>query len=86
MEGSVEAAARLADFAGAPEILTARELETLIRLDVKTIYNYVKRGLIPYLKIQSNIRFRKNEIIDWLEKQSYRPRPVNGNGATRRQR
>ena len=28
-----------------PEILTARELEALLRIDVKTIYGYVQRGL-----------------------------------------
>jgi predicted site-specific integrase-resolvase len=46
-----------------PEILTARELEALLRIDVKTIYGYVQRGLIPYVRIQSNLRFRKQEVL-----------------------
>ena len=61
-----------------PELLTAKELEGLLKIDVKTIYSYAERGLIPYVKIQSNIRFRKTEIHEWIEKQTYRPRPANG--------
>ena len=55
-----------------PELLTAKDLEALLKIDVKTIYSYVQRGLIPYVKIQSNIRFWKHEIQDWLENQTYR--------------
>ena len=66
-----------------PELLTAKELEAMLKIDVKTIYSYVQRGLIPHVKIQSNVRFRKREILDWIERQSFRPRPVNGNGACR---
>ena len=61
-----------------PELLTAKELEGFLKIDVKTIYSYVQRGLIPYVRIQSNVRFRKQEVFDWIEKQTYRPRPVNG--------
>ncbi len=63
-----------------PEMLTARDLEALLKIDVKTIYSYVQRGLIPYVRIQSNVRFRRREISDWIEAQSYRPRCMKGNG------
>jgi predicted DNA-binding transcriptional regulator AlpA len=39
------------------ELLTAKELESLLKIDQKTIYRYVACGLIPYVRIQSNIRF-----------------------------
>jgi excisionase family DNA binding protein len=64
---------RQANPAEFPEILTAKELEALLRIDVKTIYGYVQRGLIPYVRIQSNLRFRKQEVLDWLASQSYSP-------------
>jgi excisionase family DNA binding protein len=48
------------------ELLTAKEVEELLRIDVKTIYNYVQRGLIPYVRIQSNLRFLKSEVLAWL--------------------
>ena len=68
-----------------PELLTAKELEALLRIDVKTIYGYVQRGLIPYVRIQTNLRFRKQEVLEWLARQSYPPRP-SGNGNGRRPR
>ena len=57
-----------------PELLTAKELEAILKIDVKTIYSYVQRGLIPYVKIQSNVRFVKEQILEWIEQQNYRPR------------
>jgi excisionase family DNA binding protein len=48
------------------ELLTAKEVEALLRIDVKTIYNYVQRGLIPYVRIQSNLRFVKADILAWV--------------------
>jgi excisionase family DNA binding protein len=60
------------------EMLTARELEALLKIDVKTIYGYVQQGLIPYVRIQSNVRFRRTEINDWIEEKSYRPRLMRG--------
>ena len=57
----------------AGELLTAKQLEAWTRLDAKTIYGYVGKGLIPYVKIQSSVRFRRGDIVAWLEKQSFRP-------------
>ncbi len=60
-----------------PELLTAKELEALLKIDVKTIYRYVQRGLIPYVRIQSNVRFVRKQIVEWIEKQSHRPNLVS---------
>jgi excisionase family DNA binding protein len=48
------------------ELLTAKEVEDLLRIDVKTIYGYVQKGLIPYVRIQSNLRFLKSEVLAWV--------------------
>jgi excisionase family DNA binding protein len=48
------------------ELLTAKEVEELLRIDVKTIYGYVQRGLIPYVRIQSNLRFVKSDVLAWV--------------------
>jgi excisionase family DNA binding protein len=53
---------------------TAKELEDLLKIDVKTIYGYVQRGLIPYVRIQSNVRFPKCQIREWIEKRSFTPK------------
>jgi predicted DNA-binding transcriptional regulator AlpA len=52
------------------ELLTAKEVEALLRIDVKTIYNYVQRGLIPYVRIQSNLRFVKSDVLAWVAEHS----------------
>lgn len=57
-----------------PEMLTARELEALLKIDVKTIYGYVQKGLIPYVRIQSNVRFDKREILKWIAAKRYTPK------------
>lgn len=73
----------LAGFEALPEMLTARDLEAVMQIDRKTIYAYVRRGLIPYVRIESNVRFPKHRIARWLEERSFQPRSVQGNGARR---
>jgi predicted DNA-binding transcriptional regulator AlpA len=52
---------------------TAKDLEAFLQIDVKTIYAYMQRGQIPYVRIHSNVRFLKREILAWLEERRYRP-------------
>jgi excisionase family DNA binding protein len=70
-------------FAGLPELLTAAQIEERTQIDRKTIYGYVQRGLIPYVRIESNVRFSKHQVLQWLEERTFQPRPVNGKGARR---
>jgi predicted DNA-binding transcriptional regulator AlpA len=56
-----------------PDLLTAKDLERLLKIDVKTIYNYAQKGLLPYVRIQSNLRFEKSEILHWIEEHRFRP-------------
>ena len=53
------------------EMFTAKELQQLFKISVKTIYGYVQRGLIPYVRIQSNVRFPRRQILEWIARQSY---------------
>jgi len=54
-------------------LIDAKELERLLSIDVKTIYSYVQRGIIPYVRIQSNLRFSKPDILEWIAEQSFKP-------------
>ncbi len=56
---------------------TAKELEELLKIDVKTIYGYVQRGLIPYVRVQSNVRFPKSAIRLWLKQNTFMPRSIS---------
>ncbi len=51
------------------KLLTVRELAEILAISDKTIYSYVARNLIPYYKIQSNVRFRPSDIAIWLRRQ-----------------
>ena len=73
----------LANAEALPDFLTARDLEAFLKIDVKAIYSYVQRGLIPYVRIESNIRFSKYQVLGWLEERSFQPRLVHGKGAKR---
>ena len=75
--------APLANAEALPEILTAKELEAFLRIDVKTIYSYVQRGIIPHMRIESNVRFSKHQVLEWLRQRTFEPRPVNRDGARR---
>jgi hypothetical protein len=41
---------------------TVRDLEAILKIDAKTIYGYMQRGLIPHVRIQSNVRFLRSQI------------------------
>lgn len=51
---------------GGDEVLTAGEVERLLKIDVKTIYRYAQKGMIPYVRVQSNLRFIKSEVLAWF--------------------
>jgi excisionase family DNA binding protein len=53
------------------------------RLNRKTIYAYVQRGLIPHVRIESNVRFSEHQVMRWLEERSFQPRLVRGKSAKR---
>lgn len=49
-------------------LLTAKELARMLAVSPKTIYSYVSRNMIPYYKIEANVRFRAQDIADWLRR------------------
>ena len=50
-----------------------KEVKELLRIDVKTVYSYAQRGLLPYVKIQSNLRFVKREIVKRMKELQFKP-------------
>ena len=47
-------------------LLTVKDLARILAISEKTLYGYVARNMIPYLKIQSSVRFRPKHIAQWL--------------------
>lgn len=55
-------------------LLTAKDLEALLQIDAKTIYQYAQRNLIPHIRIESSVRFVEGEIRRWLDRHTVRSR------------
>ena len=47
--------------------LTVKELSEYLHIKPATLYAWAGRGKIPYVKIHGLIRFRHDEIEQWLE-------------------
>lgn len=54
------------------EILTIKEVAEYLKVKEKTAYKLVAEGKIPGFKVGGSWRFRKQEIEEWIEKQSQR--------------
>lgn len=65
-------------------LLTAKQLGEILAISEKTIYAYVSKGLIPFIKIESNVRFRPRAIREWLDRKEYLPRELAQNASGRR--
>lgn len=50
-------------------LLTAKELGRILAVSPKTLYSYVSRNLIPYYKIEANVRFSGKDVAAWLRRQ-----------------
>lgn len=52
-----------------PEYLDIIELSKLLKVEQKTIYNWVWEGKIPYLKANGRLLFRRDEIDEMLDRE-----------------
>lgn len=57
------------------KLLTARQVSELLEVKIATVYDWVYRGLIPYVKLGRLVRFKKTEIFRWVESRTIRPKP-----------
>jgi excisionase family DNA binding protein len=51
------------------EIMTLPELAAYLKLAERTVYGYAQKGILPGMKVGSAWRFRRADILAWLEKQ-----------------
>jgi excisionase family DNA binding protein len=58
--------------AGRP-LLTARQVETWLRIDVKTLYKFAQEKTIPHVRLQGNVRFPLRELQEWVSQHSHVP-------------
>lgn len=48
------------------EVLTKEEISKLLKVTERTIDKMRDKGM-PYFKVGTNIRFRKEKVLKWLE-------------------
>jgi len=48
-------------------ILNVKEAAELTRLSVATVYAYVARRKLPYLKVGAKLLFRRSDLTRWLD-------------------
>ena len=49
------------------KLLRADEVAALLKLNIMSFYGMVRRGGVPFVKIGSRLRFREDDIQEWLK-------------------
>ena len=50
----------------AEDLMTSHELADYLKVDLRTVYRYIKQGHIPKVKVGGRWRFRRGDIEAWL--------------------
>jgi len=58
------------------KLLTAKQVSGLLEVHLSTVYEWVNRGSIPYVKLGRLVRFKKAEIFRWIDSHEIRPKSV----------
>ena len=48
------------------ELVDKAEIAKMLGMTIRTVDNWMGRGLIPYFKIGRSVRFRKNDVVQHL--------------------
>lgn len=50
------------------KLIDIHTLSLMLSVKPKTVYDWVHRGVIPYVKLGKLVRFDEKEIMRWIEK------------------
>lgn len=66
------------------DLLTTKQVQTLLRVDRTTIYRMVEKGDLPAMRVGKQWRFARSDVEQWLESGRYGaiPEVVNEAGRT----
>lgn len=67
-------------------LLTAKEVEAWLKIDVKTLYAFAQRKIIPHVRLKGNVRFPAREIKQWVDRHSHLPAAMAVASRTRAKR
>ena len=57
-----------------PQLIDAEQLSLILGVKDGTIYDWVRRGKIPHVRLERLIRFDMDEINTWLQERKVTPR------------
>jgi len=55
------------------QLLTVKEAAKLLGLSIKTLYSYTCARKLPFIKIQSSVRFKASDLESWIRKHAVEP-------------
>ena len=64
-------------------LLTAKQVAELLEVKISTVYDWVSRGVIPYVKLGRLIRFKKPDVFRWVESHTLHPKTSSGQKKSR---
>lgn len=71
----------LKELLASSDLISPEELAAALKIARVTAYQWVRRGVIPHLKIEALVRFDPAEIREWLESKRRAARKAPGGGA-----
>jgi excisionase family DNA binding protein len=51
-------------------LITAKDVADILGCKHKTVYGMLKDGTIPAYKIGGSVRFKRDQVLEWLQKNS----------------
>lgn len=61
------------------EMLTAKEMQSLLQVDLSTIYRMAEAGRLPAMKVGKQWRFPADKVESWFQNQmTFQAKPFNG--------
>jgi excisionase family DNA binding protein len=64
------------------DLISPEELAAALKIARVTAYQWVRRGVIPYLKIEGVVRFDPVEVAEWLKSKHRAATKTLGGGPT----
>ncbi len=62
------------------EILTLREVASLLKVAKKTVYTMAQKKELPAFKVRGQWRFRREDLDRWIDQQQGEDAEVDSNG------
>ena len=58
----------MSTFGREDHLLTVHDVAELLRLTKKGVYAMVEARRIPFIRVSNRLRFRRSDVLGWLEK------------------